>query len=135
VLTRQFILECQLNIARIQRRRLNEAQAVLARKLLRLLRGHCSQMPQIALVAHQHNHNIRVGMIPQLLQPPRHILVRLVFADIVHEQRTHSTTVVSGGDGAVAFLPRRIPDLGLDGLVVDLDAAGCELDADGGLAV
>lgn len=29
----------------------------------------------------------------------------------------------------------RVPDLGLDGLGVDLDAAGCEFDADGGFAV
>ena len=32
-------------------------------------------------------------------------------------------------------MTRRIPDLGLDRLAVDLDAPGCELDADGGLAV
>lgn len=92
-------------------------------------------MPQIALVTHQHNHNIRVRMIPQLLQPSRHVLVRLVLRDIVDEQRTHGATIVGRGDGAVAFLTRCVPNLGLDGFAVDLDAAGCEFDADGGLAV
>ena len=92
-------------------------------------------MPQIALVTHQHDHDIAVRMIPQLLQPPRHILVRLVLADIVDEEGADGSAVVGGGDGAVAFLARRVPDLGLDGFGVDLDAARGEFDADGGFAV
>lgn len=74
-------------------------------------------------------------MIPQLLQPPLHILIRLVLADIVHQQRAHCAAVVGGGDGAVAFLAGGVPDLGFDGFGVDLDGAGGEFDADGGLAV
>jgi hypothetical protein len=135
ILTRQFVLECQLNITRIKRGRLNEAQTVRRRELLRLLRRYCPQMSQIALIAHQHDHNVRIRMIPQLLQPPRHVLVRLMLADIVDKQRTNRTAVVRGRDGAIALLARRIPDLCFDGLVVDLDAAGRELDADSGLAV
>jgi len=92
-------------------------------------------MPQIALIPHQHNHNIRIRMIPQLLQPTRHILVRAVLADVVDEQGPDGAAVVGAGDGAVALLARRVPDLGLDGFGVDLDAAGCEFDADGGFAV
>lgn len=134
-LTCKFVLKRQLHIAGIQRRSLNEAEAVLARKLLCLLRRHRSQMPQIALVAHQHNHNIRVRMISEFLQPPCHVLVGLVLADVVDEQRADGAAVVGRGDGAVAFLTRGVPDLGLDGLAVDLDATGCELDADGGFAV
>ncbi len=104
-------------------------------KLLRLFRRYRPQMPQIALISHQHNHNIRIGMIPQLFQPPLHILVRLMLADIIHQQSPHSAPIVCGGDSTVAFLPCCIPDLGFDGLGVDLDGAGCELDADGGFAV
>lgn len=104
-------------------------------KLLRLLRWHRPQMPQIALVSHQHNHNIRIGMIPQLFQPPLHVLIRLMLADIIHKQRPHSAPIVRGSDGPVAFLPCRVPDLGFDGLGIDLDGAGCELDTDGGFAV
>ena len=74
-------------------------------------------------------------MIPQLFQPPLHILVRLVLADVVDEQRPDGTAVVGGGDGAVTFLARRVPDLGFDGLGVDLDGAGREFDADGGFGV
>ncbi|KAH9845230.1 methionine import ATP-binding protein MetN 1 [Teratosphaeria destructans] len=74
-------------------------------------------------------------MVPELLQPPRHVLICLVFADVVDEQRTHSAAVVCGGNGPVALLPCGIPDLCLDGFGVNLNAAGRELDADGGFAV
>ncbi len=92
-------------------------------------------MSQITLVSHQHNDNIRIRMIPQLLQPSRHILVRLTLTYIVDKESTNGTTVVGGGDGTVTFLACCVPDLGFDSFAVDLDAAGCELDADGALAV
>jgi len=74
-------------------------------------------------------------MITELFQPAGDILVSLVLGDVVDKEGTDSATVVCAGDSAVALLAGGIPDLGLDGLVVDLDAAGGELDADGGLAV
>ncbi len=58
-----------------------------------------------------------------------------MFADIVNQQRADSASVVSTCDGAVAFLARRVPDLGFDGLGIDLNGAGCEFDADGGFGV
>jgi hypothetical protein len=92
-------------------------------------------MPQIALVAHKHNHNIRIGMIAQLFQPACDVLICLVLRDVVDKQRAHSTTVVCAGDSTVALLPCCVPDLCFDGFGVDLDTAGSELDADCGLAV
>ena len=92
-------------------------------------------MPQIALVTHQHNDNVRVSMIPQLFQPARDVLIGLVLGDVVDEQGSHSAAVVCTGDCAVALLTRCVPDLCLDGFVIDLDAAGGKFDADGGLAV
>jgi hypothetical protein len=92
-------------------------------------------MPQIGLISHQHDDNVAVSMIPEFLQPSRDILKCLVLADIIHKQGSDCTTVVSGCDGAVSFLSSSIPDLGFDGLGVDLDAAGRKLYADCGLAV
>lgn len=80
-------------------------------------------------------HNVGVGMIPQLLQPPRDVLVSLLLGDVVNEEGTHGAAVVGRCDGTVTLLTGGIPDLRLDGLVVDLNAARGELDADGGLAV
>lgn len=92
-------------------------------------------MPQIALVTHQHDDNVRVGVVPKLLEPPRDVLVCLVLANIVDEQGADGTSVVRRRDGAVAFLAGGVPNLCLDGLGVDLDGAGGKLDADGRLGV
>ena len=74
-------------------------------------------------------------MIPQLLQPPLNILIRLMLANVIDQQRSYSSSVVCGGDGSVSFLACRVPDLGFDGFCIDLDGAGGEFDADGGFGV
>lgn len=81
------------------------------------------------------HHNIGISMIPQLLQPPRDVLISLLLGDVIDEQRTHRASVVGRGDSTVTFLARGIPNLRLDRLVIDLDATRGKLDADGGLAV
>jgi hypothetical protein len=107
----------------------------LHRKLTRLICCNGPQVPQIALVSHQHDNNVCVGMVAELFQPACDVLVGLVFRDVVNEEGADCATVVSTGDGAVALLAGGIPDLSLDGLVVDLDAASGEFDADSRLAV
>lgn len=84
-LTGQDILERQLNIARIKRGSLNEAQIVLARECLCLFRRNSPEMLQIALVSHEHNNNVTVGVIPEFLEPSLHILIRLTLADIINK--------------------------------------------------
>lgn len=74
-------------------------------------------------------------MVAELFQPPGHILICLVFADIVHQQSADSSPIVGGGDGAVPLLAGSIPDLCLDGFGVHLDGPCGELYADGGLGV
>lgn len=70
-------------------------------------------------------------MIAQLLQPPGHIVVSLMFANIVNEQGSDGTTIVGGGDGSVTLLTGGIPDLSFDCFGVDLDRACGELDTTG----
>lgn len=67
-------------------------------------------------------------MIAQLLQPPGHVVVGLMFANIVNEQGSDGTTVVGGGDGAVTLLAGGIPDLSFDCFGVDLDRTCGEFD-------
>lgn len=105
------------------------------RKVLAVLCRHGSQVPLIGLVAHEHDDNVAVRMVPQLLQPPGHVLEREALADVVDEERADSAAVVGRGNGAVPFLARSVPNLRLDGLVVDLDRPRSELDADGRLGV
>lgn len=52
-------------------------------------------MLQITLVSHKHDDDVRVGVVPELLQPPRDVGVRRMLGDIVDQQRTHSTAVVA----------------------------------------
>jgi hypothetical protein len=99
-------------------------------KLLGLLCGHCPQMPQITLVTNQHDDNIRIGVVAQLLQPPCDVLVCLVLANIVDKQRSDSASIVCRGDGAVSFLSSSVPNLSFDGLGVDLDGPSSKLDTD-----
>lgn len=107
----------------------------LTRKLLGLLGGNSPKVPQIALVSHQHNNDVAVRVVSQLFQPSRDVLICLVFADVVHEQRTDCTTVVGRSDGAVALLARGIPDLGFDGLGIHLDRSSSEFYANSRLGI
>jgi hypothetical protein len=92
-------------------------------------------MSQIGLVSNQHYDNVAISVIPQLLQPSCNILKRLQLANVIDEQSSHGTAVVSRCDGTVAFLARRVPDLGLDRLGVDLDAARRKFYTNCGFAV
>ena len=65
------------------------------RKGLRLVCRDRPQMLQIALVADQHDDNVRVRVVAQLLQPPCYVLVRLMLRDVVHQQRAYRSSVVS----------------------------------------
>jgi hypothetical protein len=51
-------------------------------------------MSQIALVSDQHNHNVGICVVAQLLKPPSYIIVGLVFTDIVDKQSANCATIV-----------------------------------------
>ena len=104
-------------------------------KGLGLLSRHRTKVPQIALVSNQHDDDVGVGVVPELLEPSCDVLVGLVLADVVDEEGTDRTAVVGRSDGAIALLSCRIPDLGLDGLGVDLNGPGRELNTNGRLGV
>ena len=74
-------------------------------------------------------------MISKLFQPPCNVVVGLMFADVVHEERSDGAAVVRGGDGSIALLTSCIPDLCFDGLGINLDGPCGELNPNGGLGV
>ena len=73
--------------------------------------GHGLQIAQIALLAHQHDNDVAVRIVAQLLQPALHILLCQVLGDFIQHQCIHCTVVVSRGDGAVALLASSVPTL------------------------
>lgn len=49
--------------------------------------------------------------------------------DVVHQESTGSSSVVTAGDALETFLAGGVPNLQLDVLLVDLDSASPKLDA------
>lgn len=88
-------------------------------------------MSQITLVSDEHDDNVGIGMVPKLLEPPGDVFVSLMLADVVNEEGADSPAVVSRCDSTVTLLASSIPNLSLDGLGVDLNRTGGELDSDG----
>jgi hypothetical protein len=105
------------------------------RKLGGILGRDGAQVPLIRLVADEHDDDVAIGVVAELLQPPCNVLERAALADVIDKQGADSAAVVGRGDGAVPLLARRIPNLRLDGLAVDLDRARGELDTDGRLGI
>jgi len=73
------------------------------------------------------DHNCRQQLCPRKLT-----VEALLICHIVHQQDSHSSSVVCGGDGAEALLSCGIPYLQLHALAVELDGADLEVDADCG---
>ncbi len=61
-------------------------------------------MSQIALVSHQQDDYVGIGMVAQFLEPSCDVLIGMVLADVVHEESAHGTAVVGGCDRAIPFL-------------------------------
>lgn len=86
-------------------------------------------MLKIAFVTHQHDNDIGLGVVLELLEPALDVLKGAALGDIVDEQRADGAPIVRRCDGAVALLAGGIPYLRLDGLPVGLDGASGKLDA------
>merc|ERR1719326_1363726 len=66
------------------------------------------------------------------MQPRLHVLERLAVSGVIHDDDAVRAAVVAARDRAEALLPRRVPNLQLDRLALQLDRADFEVDADGG---
>ena len=67
----------------------------LTSKSLGFISWHSTQMLEIALVSDQHDHDIGIRMIPQLLQPSMDVLVGRMFRNVIDEKGAHSTSVIA----------------------------------------
>ena len=87
-------MKCRLDVGRIQRRRLDEGEVVRLGEGARFLRRHGAQVAQVRLVAHQHDHDVGVGVVAKLSEPALHVLVSQVLGNVVNQQGSNGTTVV-----------------------------------------
>jgi len=97
----------------------------------KFLRGREFNLPlggEIGLVAHEQPIHTLARVPVNLVQPLLDIVVGLDLRHIVHNDDAVSAAVIAAGDGTEAFLPRRVPDLKLDGLAIELDGPDFEVD-------
>lgn len=73
-------------------------------KGLGLIGRHSAEVLEIALVTDKHDDNVLVGVVPELLEPAGHVLVRRVLGNVVNKQRADRSAVVRRCDGTVALL-------------------------------
>ena len=132
---RQDPLERLVDVGRLQRARLDEAEPLALAEGRGVLGAHGAQVPQVGLVPDERDDDVGVGVVAQLLEPPLDVLESLRLGDVVDQQRADRAAVVGRRDRAVPLLARRVPDLGFHGLAVDGDRAGRELDADSRLGL
>jgi len=52
-------------------------------------------MLQVALVADEHNDNVRIGMVTEFLEPAGNIGVRRVLGNIIDEESAYRTAIVA----------------------------------------
>lgn len=71
-------------------------------------------------------------MFLDLHQPVVDVQESLGFGDIIDHDNPLGPLVIGTGDGLEAFLPGGVPDLGLDGLAVEIEGPDLEVDSDGG---
>ena len=92
--TCENVVESRLDVGRVQRRSLDEGKVVLLGEGARFLRRHGAQVAQVRLVAHQHDHDVGVGVVAKLSEPALHVLVSQVLGNVVNQQGSNGTTVV-----------------------------------------
>lgn len=113
-------LECFFNICGLQSWSFYKRKPFLLWKCLSIISWHTSQMLEIRLVPNQHDHNVGVGVISQLLQPSFNILIGYMLRDVIHQQSSYSATIVRTSDSSVSLLSCCVPDLSFDRLSINL---------------
>jgi len=114
------VMKCCFDVGGVQRGGLNEGQVVLLCEGLGLVGGDGPEVAKVRLVADQHDDDVGVGVVPQLAQPPLHVLVRQVLGDVVHQEGAHRAPVIRRRNRSVTLLAGSVPNLSLDRFSIDL---------------
>ena len=117
-----------IHVQAVLRRGLEELQAVLVSERLAALLLNDS-ISAVTLVGHEDLGHVRIRVLVNLLQPVGDVVERLLVRAIVDQDDPHGPFVVGLRDRAEALLARRVPDLQLDPLVVDVNLLDFEVNA------
>lgn len=99
----EYFCESILNVQRLEGRCLHEIGLLSLSKSLAILSGNSAKVTQIGLVAHKHDHNILISVIPKLFQPSLDILECDMPSDIIDEQCSNSSPIVGACDCTVSI--------------------------------
>ncbi|WVZ64543.1 hypothetical protein U9M48_014043 [Paspalum notatum var. saurae] len=86
--------EGALDIHGLQCGSFHEEGAFPLSEALGILHRYSPKVSQICLVANKHDDNVRIGVIPELLQPPLHILKGHMACHVVHDKCADSPSIV-----------------------------------------
>lgn len=109
--------------------RLEQLHAHLLGEAQRVLGQHHFAIGSIVLVAHKHLVHL-LAILLNLVQPALHVCERLATRHVVHHDYAVRAPVIRAGDGAEAFLSRRVPDLQLHPLAVHRHSPDLKVHAD-----
>ena len=86
-----------------------------------------SQVMEIRLISHQHNSNVLVSIVFELVEPFLNALKCLLLCDVVNEQGTNGSSIISTRDSSVPLLPCSVPDLSFDDFAIALNTLRSKL--------
>ena len=124
---RENVLKGFFYVGGVERACLDEAEGLVLAKRLCVLRLDTPQVPQIALVAHEHDHYVAIGVVSELLQPPPNVVKSGLLRDVVNKESPNSAPVVRARDRPVPLLAGSVPDLKLDLLAIKLNCSDLEI--------
>lgn len=70
---------------------------------------HLSSGLQVALIADQHDHHVRIAVLSSVLQPGGQVIERVSSGDVVDQQCASSTSVVGTCDRSERLLTGGVP--------------------------
>ena len=87
-------------------------------------KNYFSEMLQISFGSNKHDDNVLSSILMQLNQPAFKILKGDSLCNIITQQSSNSSTIVSSGNCSVALLSCSLPKLGFGGLSINLNTSG-----------
>ena len=99
-------------------------------KLFGLLIWNLSLILQILFVSHENSRNILLSMLINFAHPLRDFRERFSVRDIISDNNTVGTFIITTGDGLESLLTSSIPNLKFYCFAINIDSSNFEINTD-----